>query len=115
MTETIRQVPRLIAIRSGGYHSCDSAAFRTDDSWQKDNLKEKSMSGMQPNRRLFVVYLLVLALSLAGLAGVSRARTQDIPQNEPNNLVQEPGNSAQEKEQKEEKKDEKKDDKKDEK
>jgi len=70
-----------------------------------DNLKEKSMSGMQPNRPSFVVYLLALALSFTGLAEVSRARTQDIPQNGAQDLEQE-------KEKKEEKKDDKKDEKK---
>src|SRR6266446_6605238 len=63
------------------------------------------MSGMEPNRPSFVVYLLVLALSFTGLAGVSRARTQDIPQNDAQDLEQE-------KEKKEEKKDDKKDEKK---
>src|SRR5882724_8624061 len=66
-----------------------------------DNLKEKSMSGMQPNRPSFVVYLLALALSFTGLAEVSRARTQDIPRNGAQDLLQE-------KEKKEEKKDDKK-------
>src|SRR6266566_4070312 len=72
---------------------------------QMDNLKEKRMSGMQPNRPSFVVYLLALALSFTGLAEVSRARTQDIPQNGAQDLEQE-------KEKKEEKKDDKKDEKK---
>ncbi len=63
------------------------------------------MSGMQPNRPSFVVYLLALALSFTGLAEVSRARTQDIPQNGAQDLEQE-------KEKKEEKKDDKKDEKK---
>src|SRR6266478_2437712 len=72
---------------------------------QMDNSKEKRMSGMEPNRPSFVVYLLVLALSFTGLAGVSRARTQDIPQNDAQDLEQE-------KEKKEEKKDDKKDEKK---
>jgi len=55
------------------------------------------MNGMQPNRRSLVVYLVAMALSLSGLAGISHARTQD---------------AAQEKEKAEEKKDEKKDEKK---
>ena len=63
------------------------------------------MSGIEPNRPSFVVYLLVLALGFTGLAGVSRARTQDIPQNGAQDLEQE-------KEKKEEKKDDKKDEKK---
>ena len=63
------------------------------------------MSGIEPNRPSFVVHLLVLALSFTGLAGVSRARTQDIPQNGAQDLEQE-------KEKKEEKKDDKKDEKK---
>ena len=63
------------------------------------------MSGIEPKRPSFVVYLLVLALSFTGLAGVSRARTQDIPQNGAQDLEQE-------KEKKEEKKDDKKDEKK---
>src|SRR5882757_4010901 len=70
-----------------------------------DNSKEKRMSGIEPKRPSFVVCLLLLALSFAGLAGVSRARTQDIPQNGAQDLEQE-------KEKKEEKKDEKKDEKK---
>src|SRR5579863_3950997 len=61
------------------------------------NFKEISMNGMQPNRRSLVVYLVAMALSLSGLAGISHARTQD---------------AAQEKEKAEEKKDEKKDEKK---
>src|SRR5882724_8772090 len=63
------------------------------------------MSGIELNRPSFAVYLLVLALSFTGLAGVSRARTQDIPQNGAQDLEQE-------KEKKEEKKDDKKDEKK---
>src|SRR5213080_1991004 len=63
------------------------------------------MSGIEPNRPSFVVYLLVLALSFTGLAGVSRARIQDIPQNDAQDLEQE-------NEKKEEKKDKKKDEKK---
>jgi len=58
------------------------------------------MNGIEPSRRSLVVYLVILALSLAGFARVATARAQDI---------------AQEKDQKQEKKDEKKDDKKDEK
>src|SRR6266481_4547984 len=72
---------------------------------QMDNSKEKRMSGIEPNRPSFVVYLLVLALSFTGLAGVSRARIQDIPQNDAPDLEQE-------KVKKEEKKDDKKDEKK---
>src|SRR5579863_3270115 len=61
------------------------------------NFKEISMNGMQPNRRSLVVYLVAMALSLSGLAGISHARMQD---------------AAQEKEKTEEKKDEKKNEKK---
>src|SRR6266704_5505198 len=63
------------------------------------------MSGIEPNRPSFVVYLLVLALGFTGRAGVSRARTQDNPQNGEQDLEKE-------KEKKEEKKDDKKDEKK---
>src|SRR5256884_7022065 len=63
------------------------------------------MSGIEPNRPSFVLYLLVLALGFTALAEVSRARTQDIPQNGAQDLEQE-------KEKKEEKKDDKKDEKK---
>jgi Tol biopolymer transport system component len=64
------------------------------------------MKGIQPNRRWLVVYLTILALSLAGVASAARARTQDSPQNLP---------VAQDTSQEKDKKDEKKDDKKDEK
>lgn len=64
------------------------------------------MNGIQPNRRWLVVYLTILALSLAGVASAARARTQDSPQNLP---------VAQDTSQEKDKKDEKKDDKKDEK
>jgi Tol biopolymer transport system component len=65
------------------------------------------MNGIQPNRRWLVVYLTILALSLAGVASAARARTQDSPQNLPV-----PQDTSQEKDKKDEKKDDKKDEKK---
>ena len=64
------------------------------------------MNGIQPNRRWRVVYLTILALSLAGVASTARARTQDIPQNLPDPVSQD---TSQEKDKKDEKKDDKKD------
>ncbi len=68
----------------------------------------------QPKRQSVVVYLLMLALSLAGFAGGTRAQTQDVPQNLPKAAIEDSAqDGSQEKDQKEEKKDDK--DKKDEK
>jgi Tol biopolymer transport system component len=67
------------------------------------------MNGIQPNRRWLVVYLTILALSLAGVASTVRARTQDLPQNLPDPVSQD---TSQEKDKKDEKKDDKKDEKK---
>jgi Tol biopolymer transport system component len=79
---------------------------RTDfTDLQIDNLKERSMNGIQPNPRSLVVYLLMMALSLAAIAGAAQAGKQDILQNVPGEL-------SQDKDKKEEKKDDKKDEKK---